>query len=853
MLARRFVIDTQAMHGVEDAQLVDDRVVFLPLGLADSTDKLSARFRQVRNGVPVVGGFVNVLMATDGRLLSVDVAGLPDLESVDTAPTVSAASASASAVAWFVEDVGLAPTFVGDPALVVAQVTRDGSRRGVLAWEVVASLEVPGVPSEAWLYRVDAWDGTLVQRGSLTANLDVTGTVRSNVTPGLFPHDDGDPQYVARPMPHMRIDWVHSTGSGSVNADASGDFSIPGVTASASDPVTLTIEYEGTWCEVTNGKTMGVGTGDYSLVQDLTQDAGNTVVLNPVASATQFTTAQANAYDWVNQMRSWFEAVSPSDTVPDISEASAVVNRDNPLNCTGKFNHNGPRLEFWKDNPGLCFNASFSTVVAHELGHWWLWLYNGLLPDDAPGFHEGVADVFSTYLTDQPNVAENYFLAMPVLRTGDNARRFCGPLNPLCYGQQHYEGEVLMAALWKVRARIQRSSGTSAGAIAADCLLNGWMNGYDDSQIGALVRTHWLTLDDTDGDLRTGTPHWADIDLGFDEQGFPRHAIMETGIEFDNIIVPGGSDSVVGDETGPYTVSADVVANLRPPISGAALHYRVNGGSFATVAMSSAGGDTYTGDIPGQDSPAVVELYLSADDTGNPNQTVEYPSTISVTLDGTYDADEGIYDPAEATPEYLRFFVGVKQVKFSDDFPTATVGSWTTNAGSDWGIGTPSGLGGETGQGIQWTDPPSVATGSYVWGNNSAGGPEYADGEFEDNWLRSPAVDLSGVGRTDRVYLLFQRWLTVDREDAPLDVSDRSEIRILDDNSEWQPIWKNHRRIPHVDSEWVDVELDISGLANDNSVLKVEWRLTPDGVAAGDTLGGWNIDDVEIFVIEALP
>jgi len=356
-----------------------------------------------------------------------------------------------------------------------------------------------------------------------------------------------------------------------------------------------------------------------------------------------------------------------------------------------------------------------------------------------------------------------------------------------------------------------------------------------------------FTLDDTDGDLRTGTPHWADIDLGFDEQGFPRHAIMETGIVFSDVVVPGGSDRIVGDETGPYTVSADVVANLRPPISGATLHYRVNGGSFATLAMTSAGGDTYTGDIPGQASPAVIELYLSADDTGNPNQTVEYPTTIGVTLDGTYDTDEGRYDPAEATPEYLRFFVGVKQVKFSDDFPTATQGSWTTNSGSDWEIGTPSGLGDETGQGLQWTDPPSAATGSYVWGNNVTGSPYYDDTDVTDNWLRSPGVDLSGVGGTDKTYLLFKRWLTVDREDAPFDVSDRSEIRIMDDNSAWQPIWKNHRRIPHVDSQWVDVELDISALANGNSVLKVEWRLMPDGDEDGDTLGGWNIDDVELL------
>ena len=140
--------------------------------------------------------------------------------------------------------------------------------------------------------------------------------------------------------------------------------------------------------------------------------------------------------------------------------------------------------------------------------------------------------------------------------------------------QDAANGEVLMGALWKVRSRLKASLGNAAGIALADTLLNGWMNAYDDSQIRTIIEVHWLTLDDDDANIDNGTPHFADIDGGFTDQGFPGYVLPDVVIA--NVTQLPDTQ----DETGPYTVTADITAALAPPIASATLHRRINGGPW---------------------------------------------------------------------------------------------------------------------------------------------------------------------------------------------------------------------------------------------------------------------------------
>ncbi|MFO0981943.1 MAG: hypothetical protein U1E76_09410 [Planctomycetota bacterium] len=85
----------------------------------------------------------------------------------------------------------------------------------------------------------------------------------------------------------------------------------------------------------------------------------------------------------------------------------------------------------------------------------------------------------------------------------------------------HECGKILMGALWKVRRNLNNTYGDTQGDLIADALFVHWMEVYNDKNICDVIETHWLTLDDDDGNLSNGTPHFTDIDNGFREQNFP--------------------------------------------------------------------------------------------------------------------------------------------------------------------------------------------------------------------------------------------------------------------------------------------------------------------------------------------
>ncbi len=84
MLARGYVDLTSSLHGLSSLSLVEDAALWLPL--VGTTDKFTVRFLQEWDGVNVDGARLNVLMDTEGRLLSVHSTSLPDLDGLSTTP-----------------------------------------------------------------------------------------------------------------------------------------------------------------------------------------------------------------------------------------------------------------------------------------------------------------------------------------------------------------------------------------------------------------------------------------------------------------------------------------------------------------------------------------------------------------------------------------------------------------------------------------------------------------------------------------------------------------------------------------------------------------------------------------------
>ncbi|MEW6071183.1 MAG: PKD domain-containing protein [Planctomycetota bacterium] len=492
-IARGFLVAAAPLFGLEPATLVADSTSLLPLAMVGTTDKMSVAFRQEVNGVPVKDGWNCVLLGMDGRLLAMDFTGLPNLAGLDTTPGTPADVAARFAEDAFRAETGLPVTAVQNISLAI---DREGAA-GVLAWQVDVWFRQDELMPEGYQYSIPAQgDLRVLSRASLVHE-DVGGNVKSYATPGTLPDTSGNPETL-HTMKYMR---VTGAGLGTTTTDANGNFNFTG----SSGPVNVTFEYYGTYNDVRNQAG-----ADYTLTVSLS-GTGNSVTMNP--GLAQYDTAQANAFESINEMRDWTRAVDPSDAHMD------YINRANvniASYCNAYFD--GTSTNYYRSGGG-CVNTAYSTVIWHEQGHWQNVRYNS--GNGWDGFGEGNADVFCMFIGNTPIVGQNFCGTGCNIRTGWNMRQYCGDGNGGCYGEVHDDGEVLMGALWKVRNYIQTVHGSGPGGDIANALFLGWMNAYNQTTIHSIIETQWLTLDDDNGDIMDGTPNYQSIDQGFLDQGFP--------------------------------------------------------------------------------------------------------------------------------------------------------------------------------------------------------------------------------------------------------------------------------------------------------------------------------------------
>jgi hypothetical protein len=333
------------------------------------------------------------------------------------------------------------------------------------------------------------------------------------------------------------------------------------------------------------------------------------------------------------------------------------------------------------------------------------------------------------------------------------------------------------------------------------------MSSYNQTQIKSIIETQWLTLDDNDGNLTNGTPNFTSIDGGFRAQGFPGYP--DTVIS--NVVPIADSTNILG----PYALSAQIVAQLSPPVTNALIHYRVNGGSFFTTSMTNTVGNTFTGSVPGQAALSHVEYYITA--ASSTGATDTYP------------------EAAPGAP--LDFDVGIKHVLRSNNFEAATDEGWThgfssgTAATDEWQRGIPAGK-----SGTGWVDPSAAASPNNCWGQDLGNGTSGSYSASSNTWLRTPITDCTGAVGT---HLRFSRWLSVQGSG-----SDQARIKVNGTQIYINPTTSLN------DAAWLAQDIDISAFADNNPSVQIEWSLQAN---ATTNRGGWNIDDVRMVWVEAPP
>ncbi len=269
------------------------------------------------------------------------------------------------------------------------------------------------------------------------------------------------------------------------------------------------------------------------------------------------------------------------------------------------------------------------------------------------------------------------------------------------------------------------------------------------------------------------------------------------------------------DENGPYSATLLATPLVGQSMTAATLHWRVDQGAWQAAPMVSTGNpDEWAGAIPGQPSPARVEYWVEAEDSlGN---------------------RAWLPDALQAGDEVHEFVVGVRRVHFFDDFEQDR--GWVHQqvaTQDDWQRGAPNGAGGNS-YGVDWSDPAAAFSGGAVWGNDlGATGWNGSYAANVHNWLESPAIDCSTAVGTR---LRFRRWLTV--EEATYD---RARIEV-----NGTTVWQNPVGSHVLDRAWTPAEVDLSAVADGVAAVRLRFVLESDG---GLELGGWNLDDVEVWSI----
>ena len=321
------------------------------------------------------------------------------------------------------------------------------------------------------------------------------------------------------------------------------------------------------------------------------------------------------------------------------------------------------------------------------------------------------------------------------------------------------------------------------------------------------------------------------------------HASGEIEIGWQQIDV---SDAVVGLSDGGGVQPGFIPADLSESSSGCLPRPPVANDLSFTIAP----GDVVDITLSASDDGPVEALFFSVDSLPNrdlrdlstgalitsvphvvqgsgPHLRLESLDAWEGVAEFVYRADDGGTPPdgGPSGPATVRVVVSTgPEVVHRFDFDVDP--GW--QAEGAWAFGQPTGQGGSTG----FPDPVSGATGEKVYGYNLDG--DYENGLPEVNLTTNP-IDCSDISGTT---LRFQRWLGVESSSY-----DHASIEISVGGGPFTQVW-DHAGPSMSDSNWVEVEYDISAVADGQSDVRLRWVMgTTDGSVV---YCGWNIDDVEI-------
>lgn len=651
--ATNFISAHANMFGIESNELLPigpnaDGTHALPMG----HDKLTGTNRftlvawtQAMDGIPVFNGSIRVLVRNEPGfpvvLVSNEMADMRDYDGrfagAGLAPTQLNPRTYTRHVA---NQFSMEPVISGAEQVVWAGKPGSWEAEPILGVTFVATGGTNIDPDNYQKYRyvVDAQNGRILYQENMLLDFDVSGQVTAQVTQGDG-SDDCDPESY-QPLPYARL----QIGGSTVYTDANGSFVTFGSSAQ-----TVTSNIQGRYYVVNDEFdnsvstiTETIGNGDFFTFQ---HNAGN---------SNEYDRAEVNAYLWANITRDW--ALSHFPNMPELStQTDWPININLANSCNAFYDYSS--INFYTSGNG-CPNTAFSDVVAHELGHHLI----AICGSGQGQYGEGGGDCNGILLTREPTLG-NGFLGNcgEGIRTADNNYQY--PQN----GAIHDSGQLLSGCIWDMV--LQLGGPTSDEAI--DITSYAWVNSiclHTGTEITPDITIDFLTVDDTDGNILNGTPHYAAINAAFSLHNMPG-----PDLALIDISTPGGTPGAVAPAGGSFEVSIENLSGTYNPGSGE-LRYRVgSSGSYSNSLLTGNGGSSYTASLPAAECGDSYEFYVYAETT----------SGVQVTLPSSAPSVTFVAPVATG-------FETILDVDFQSD-PGWTVSGVSGSAVGQWAISEPCG------------------------------------------------------------------------------------------------------------------------------------------------------------------
>ena len=739
-----------------------DELVLGRAGRVERTDTWYLRLDQLHEGVPVYRSSVEVRVRF-GKLIMLGVKTYPDI------PALGSAQLSEQTAREVAIELGPMPEHAHQPGtarLVVLPYHQGSGLDYALAWEVRSDTYGPRA---AWVTWVDAHTGELlaVQDELMRAERKVwathdTRTIDGNMETSGVPYapvwsDDGSALY--------------TDPDGLVDLD--GD--------------SFTTELQGEYFRVFNqhgaeGELAFTGTEGTWTSADADQ-------------------SEIDSYVFLHHVLAWAQEFAPEHPITRY-QLESYVNVNDAV-CNAWFDGN---FNFGPEDSGYGCNstARIADVNYHEWGHGFhYWgLQSGYFDSTAS---EAIADSISVLQTLDSTIAPYFWIGY---RQGIRDVSDLHVYPDDVVNESHEDGLILGGAVWDLLGIMQRDFGDEEGwRVTSQLLADSVPAGFTITE----AFDEFVAVDDDDGDLSNGTPHYCQI-----LEAFTPHGLGPTGsTSLISLSHEPLANQVDSSADYPVSIAADDVSGDCFDVSfeSGRVWFSVDDGGTWDSASLGTSGDALEGDIPAQPAGTVVLYYIEVD-----------------TDDG---GDASVPSGGDINP--FSFAVGEQIELYTEDFEASDGGylhelveGQEAEGADDWMWGTPTGAGG---------DPDFAYSGDMIWGNDLGGG-NY-NGQYQNeklNQLSSPSIT---VAPYNELLLQFQRWLHV--EDGYYDQANVLVDDVL--------AWSNHATSQasgdehHQDEQWALASV----MADDPDLdgqISLAWQIDSD---QGLYFAGWNLDDVAVY------